>query len=111
MELKDLHTHNTDIMPSITAITSIIPIAILIIGIGIVMVPPMILEALYSYSPDNETVIEEATNSPLMMSYFSFCTSYSRFNWTRYKGNSSQNPYWKRSKHQQPFRYHVDMVR
>ena len=71
MELKDLHTHNTDIMPSITAITaitSIIPIAILIIGIGIVMVPPMILEALYSYSPDNETVIEEATNSPLMMS-------------------------------------------
>ena len=75
------------------------PIAMLIIGMGIVMVPPMILEALYSYSPDNETVIEEATNSPLMMSYFSFCTSYSRFNWTRYKGNSSQNPYWKRSKH------------
>jgi hypothetical protein len=41
------------------------PIAMLIIG----MIPPMILEALYSYSPDNETVIEEATNSPLMMSY------------------------------------------
>ena len=40
----------------------------LIIGIGIVMVPPMILEGLYSYSPDNETVIEESTNSPLMMS-------------------------------------------
>ncbi|HKI06941.1 MAG TPA: hypothetical protein VKA09_00960 [Nitrososphaeraceae archaeon] len=95
----------------LTTITSIMPIAMLIIGMGIVMVPPMILEALYSYSPDNETVIEEATNSPLMMSYFSFCTSYSRFNWTRYKGNSSQNPYWKRSKHQQPFRYHVDMVR
>ena len=53
---------------TITAITSIIPIAILITGIGIVMVPPMILEALYSYSADNETVIEEATNSPLMMS-------------------------------------------
>ena len=53
---------------TITAITSIIPVAILIIGIGIVMVPPMVLEALYSYSPDNETVIEEATNSPLMMS-------------------------------------------
>ena len=67
----------------LTTITSIIPIAMLIIGMGIVMVPPMILEALYSYSPDNETVIEEATNSPLMMSYFSFCTSYSRFNWTR----------------------------
>ena len=62
------------------------PIAMLIIGMGIVMIPPMILETLYSYSPDNETVIEEeATNSPLMMSYFSFCTSYSRFNWTRYK--------------------------
>ena len=44
------------------------PIAMLIIGMGIVMVPPMILEALYSYSPDNETVIGEATNSPLMMS-------------------------------------------
>ena len=53
---------------TITAITSIIPVAILIIGIGIVMVPPMILEALYSYSPDNETMVEEATNSPLMMS-------------------------------------------
>jgi hypothetical protein len=53
---------------TITAITSIIPVAILIIGIGIVLVPPMILEALYSYSPDNETVIVEATNSPLMMS-------------------------------------------
>jgi hypothetical protein len=53
---------------TITAITSIIPVAILIIGIGIVMVPPMILEALYSYSPDNEIMVEEATNSPLMMS-------------------------------------------
>jgi hypothetical protein len=52
----------------LTTITSIMSIAMLIIGMGIVMVPPMILEALYSYSPDNETVIEEATNSPLMMS-------------------------------------------
>jgi hypothetical protein len=48
--------------------TSIIPVAMLIIGIGIVMIPPMILEALVSYSPDNETVVEEATDSPLMMS-------------------------------------------
>jgi hypothetical protein len=48
--------------------TSIIPVAILIIGIGIVMVPPIILEALVSYSPDNETIVEEATDSPLMMS-------------------------------------------
>jgi hypothetical protein len=53
---------------TITAITSVIPIVILIIGIGIVMIPPMILEALVSYSPDNETIVEEATNSPLMMS-------------------------------------------
>ena len=40
----------------------------LVIGIGIVMIPPMILEALVSYSPDNETIIEEAIDSPLMMS-------------------------------------------
>jgi hypothetical protein len=32
------------------------------------MVPPIILEALVSYSPDNETIVEEATDSPLMMS-------------------------------------------
>jgi hypothetical protein len=48
--------------------TSIIPVAMLIIGIGIVMIPPMILEALVSYSPDNETIVEEAIDSPLMMS-------------------------------------------
>ena len=50
--------------------SSIIPVAVLIIGIGIVMVmvPPIILEALVSYSPDNEIVVEEATDSPLMMS-------------------------------------------
>jgi hypothetical protein len=52
---------------TITAITSIIPIAMLCIGIGIVMVPPIVFEAFYSYSPDNETVIE-ATNSTLMVS-------------------------------------------
>jgi hypothetical protein len=48
--------------------TSIIPVAMLIIGIGIVMIPPMTLEALVSYSPDNETIVEEAIDSPLMMS-------------------------------------------
>ena len=53
---------------TITAITSIIPIAMLCIGIGIVIVPPIVFEAFYSYSPDNETVIEEATNSTLMVS-------------------------------------------
>jgi hypothetical protein len=52
----------------IVATTSIIPVAMLIIGIGIVMIPPMILEALVSYSPDNETIVEEAIDSPLMMS-------------------------------------------
>ena len=53
---------------TITAITSIISVVILSIGIGIVMVPPIVFEAFYSYSPDNETVIEEATNSTLMVS-------------------------------------------
>jgi hypothetical protein len=48
--------------------TSIIPVAMLIIGIGIVMIPPMILEALVSYSPDYETMVEEATDSLLMTS-------------------------------------------
>jgi hypothetical protein len=46
----------------------------LCIGIGIVFIPPMVFEALSSYSPDNETdsplmtQIEEATNSTLMVS-------------------------------------------
>ena len=40
----------------------------LCIGIGIVVIPPIVFEAFYSYSSDNETVIEEVTNSPLMMS-------------------------------------------
>ena len=53
---------------TITAITSVIPIAMLCIGIGIVMVPPIVFEAFYSYTPDNKTVIEEATNSTLMVS-------------------------------------------
>jgi hypothetical protein len=53
---------------TITAITSIIPVVMLCIGIGIVMVPPIVFEALSSYSPDNETVIEEATNSTIMVS-------------------------------------------
>ena len=40
----------------------------LCIGIGIVVIPPIVFEAFYSYSSDNETIIEEVTNSPLMMS-------------------------------------------
>lgn len=56
---------------TITAITSI---AMLCIGIGIVFVPPIVFEALSSYSPNNEPdspqmrQIEEATNSTLMVS-------------------------------------------
>lgn len=53
---------------AIITTTSIIPVAMLIIGIGIVMIPPMMFEALVTYSPDNETLVEEATNSPLMIS-------------------------------------------
>jgi hypothetical protein len=40
----------------------------LCIGIGIIVIPPIVFEAFYSYSSDNETIIEEVTNSPLMMS-------------------------------------------
>jgi hypothetical protein len=60
---------------------------------GIVMVPPMILEALYSYSPDNEIdsplmrQIEEATNSTLMMSTLpALSTAFLGFNWTWDRG-------------------------
>jgi len=59
---------------TIGAITSIIPVVMLCIGIGIVFVPPIVFEALSSYSPDNEPdsplmrQIEEATNSTLMVS-------------------------------------------
>jgi hypothetical protein len=40
----------------------------LCIGIGIVVIPPIVFEAFYSYSSDNEVIIEEVTNSPFMMS-------------------------------------------
>lgn len=55
-------------MNNTTAITTIIPVTMLCIGIRIVMIPPIVFEALYSYSLDTETVIEEATNSTLMVS-------------------------------------------
>jgi hypothetical protein len=54
--------------PTITAITSIVSVVMLCIGIGIVVIPPIVFEAFYSYSSDNEVIIEEVTNSPLMMS-------------------------------------------
>ena len=52
---------------TISAITSIISVVMLGIGIGIIMVSPIVFEALSSYSPDNEIVVE-ATNSTLTVS-------------------------------------------
>jgi hypothetical protein len=54
--------------PTITAITSIVSVVMLCIGIDIVVIPPIVFEAFYSYSSDNEVIIEEVTNSPFMMS-------------------------------------------
>jgi len=53
---------------TITAIVSIVSVLMLCIGIGIIVIPPIVFEAFYSYSSDNEAIIEEVTNSPLMMS-------------------------------------------
>ena len=53
---------------TITAIISIVSVAMLGIGLGIVFIPPMVFEYLIWYSPDSETVIEEAIDSPLMVS-------------------------------------------
>ena len=58
---------------TITAIVSIVSVLMLCIGIGIIVIPPIVIppivfEAFYSYSSDNEAIIEEVTNSPLMMS-------------------------------------------
>jgi hypothetical protein len=53
---------------TIIAIISTTSIVMLCIGIGIIVIPPMIIEAFYSYSSDNEAIIEEVTDSQLMMS-------------------------------------------
>jgi hypothetical protein len=37
-------------------------------GIGIVMVPPIVFEVLRSSSPDNEILIEQTINDPLITS-------------------------------------------
>ena len=42
----------------------------LCVGIGIIVIPPMVFEAFYSYSSDNEALIEEVMDSQLMMSVF-----------------------------------------
>ena len=52
---------------AITAI-SIISVVMLSIGIGIVMVPPILFEVAPSYTPNNETLIEQILNSPLITS-------------------------------------------
>lgn len=40
----------------------------LCVGISIIVIPPMIFEAFYSYSSDNEVLIEEVMDNQLMMS-------------------------------------------
>jgi len=40
----------------------------LCVGIDIIVIPPMIFEAFYSYSSDNEVLIEEVMDSQLIMS-------------------------------------------
>jgi hypothetical protein len=54
--------------PTIIAIISTASIVMLCIGIGIIVIPPMIFEAFYSYSSDNEALIDEVTDSQLMIS-------------------------------------------
>ncbi len=53
---------------TITAIISIISVVMLGIGLGIVFIPPIVFAYLIWYSPDSETVIDEAIDSPLMVS-------------------------------------------
>ena len=53
---------------TITAIIPIVSVVMLGIGLGIVFIPPMVFEYLIWYSPASETVIEEAIDSPLMVS-------------------------------------------
>ena len=52
---------------TIIAIISAASVVMLCVGIGIIVTPPMILEAFYSYSSDNEVLIE-VMDSQLMMS-------------------------------------------
>jgi hypothetical protein len=53
---------------TIIAIISTASVVMLCIGIGIIVIPPMVFEAFYSYSSDNEALIDEVTDSQLMMS-------------------------------------------
>jgi hypothetical protein len=53
---------------TIIAIISTASVVMLCIGIGIIVIPPMVFEAFYSYSSDNEALIEEVMDSQLIMS-------------------------------------------
>jgi hypothetical protein len=48
--------------------TSIISVVMLSIGIGIVMVPPIVFEVLPSASPDNDILVEQTINDQLFTS-------------------------------------------
>ena len=52
---------------TITAIISIVSVVMLCIGFGIVFILPMVVRILSWYSPNSETVIEEAMDSPVMV--------------------------------------------
>jgi hypothetical protein len=52
---------------TIIAIISAASVVMLCVGIGIIVIPPMVFEAFYSYSSDNEVLIE-VMDSQLMMS-------------------------------------------
>jgi hypothetical protein len=54
--------------PTIIVIISIASVVMLCIGIGIIVIPPMVFEAFYSYSSNNEALIDELTDSQLIMS-------------------------------------------
>jgi hypothetical protein len=56
--------------PTIIAKISTASVVILCIGIGIIVIPPIIFEAFYSYSSNNEALIDEVTDSQLMVSVF-----------------------------------------
>jgi hypothetical protein len=53
---------------TIIAIISTASVVMLCVGMGIIVIPPMVSEAFYSYSSDNEALIEEVMDSQLMMS-------------------------------------------
>jgi hypothetical protein len=53
---------------SIIPIPYVLSVVMLSSGIGILIIPPMVFEALTSYSSDFEIILEKAANSPLISS-------------------------------------------